>query len=47
MAARLARKHGGGERAWQRPMTEARAEYEHDQVPDEAEAAAHPEQPAS
>ncbi|MCG8971476.1 hypothetical protein [Streptomyces sp. CL12-4] len=28
MAARLAREHGGGERAWQRAMTGARAQYE-------------------
>ncbi|MEV5546488.1 hypothetical protein AB0L35_10180 [Streptomyces sp. NPDC052309] len=31
LAARLARKHGGGERSWQRAMTEARALYEHRQ----------------
>ncbi|MGV9291025.1 hypothetical protein [Streptomyces sp. NPDC003719] len=47
MAARLAREHGGGERSWQRAVTEARAQYEHGQIPDEADADAHPEQPAS
>lgn len=31
MAARLAREHGGGERSWQRAMTEARALYEQSQ----------------
>jgi hypothetical protein len=31
MAARLAREHGGGERGWQRAVTEARALYEHSQ----------------
>ncbi|MBD0420262.1 hypothetical protein H0H10_14065 [Streptomyces sp. TRM S81-3] len=34
MAARLAREHGGGERSWQRAMTEARAQYEHSQDQD-------------
>ncbi|MER5996719.1 hypothetical protein [Streptomyces viridosporus] len=36
MAARLAREHGGGERGWQRAVTEARARYEqeHGQDPD-------------
>ncbi|MER5995469.1 hypothetical protein ABT157_32075 [Streptomyces viridosporus] len=31
MAARLAREHGGGERSWQRAVTEARTQYEHSQ----------------
>ncbi|WP_225827048.1 hypothetical protein [Streptomyces naphthomycinicus] len=36
MAARLAREHGGGERSWQRAMTEAHAQYEHEQGQDYA-----------
>ncbi|MEV0695833.1 hypothetical protein [Streptomyces sp. NPDC050388] len=36
MAARLAREHGGGERGWQRAVTEARALYEHGQDQDDA-----------
>jgi hypothetical protein len=47
MATRLAREHGGGERSWQRAVTEARTLYEHGQDQDDAETAAHPEQPAS
>jgi hypothetical protein len=47
IAARLAREHGGGERSWQRAVTEARTLYEHGQDQDDAEAAAPPEQPAS
>ncbi|MFC9785931.1 hypothetical protein ACFVJ6_34605 [Streptomyces rochei] len=35
MAARLAREHGGGERSWQRAVTEARALYEHRQDQDD------------
>ncbi|MGW0817046.1 hypothetical protein ACWD00_28030 [Streptomyces viridiviolaceus] len=35
MAARLAREHGGGERSWQRALTEARTQYEHSQDQDD------------
>ncbi|MET9191618.1 MULTISPECIES: hypothetical protein [Streptomyces] len=39
MAARLAREHGGGERSWQRAMTEARGQYEreHGQDPGQSD----------
>ncbi|GHB75576.1 hypothetical protein GCM10010377_77450 [Streptomyces viridiviolaceus] len=39
MAARLAREHGGGERSWQRAMTEARTQYEHGQDQDDEDVA--------
>ncbi len=32
MAARLAHKHGGSERSWQRAMTEARVVYERERA---------------
>ncbi|MFD3344390.1 hypothetical protein ACFU5D_37090 [Streptomyces anthocyanicus] len=32
MAARLIREHSGGERSWQRAMTEARVQYEREQA---------------
>ncbi|MFG3552515.1 hypothetical protein [Streptomyces sp. NPDC047725] len=47
MAARLAREHGGGERSWQRAVTEARTLYEHSQGLDDAEADPRPEQSVS
>jgi hypothetical protein len=42
MAARLAREHGGGERAWQRAMTEARAQYEREHGQDQDDADTEP-----
>ncbi|MDU0305071.1 MULTISPECIES: hypothetical protein [unclassified Streptomyces] len=42
MAARLAREHGGGERAWQRAMTEARAQYEREHGQDQDDANTEP-----
>ncbi|GAA2558475.1 hypothetical protein GCM10010423_70480 [Streptomyces levis] len=41
MATQLAREHGGGERAWQRAMTEARALYDQEQAQEQAEPAPH------
>ncbi|MBD0419323.1 hypothetical protein H0H10_09120 [Streptomyces sp. TRM S81-3] len=49
MAARLAREHGGGERSWQRALTEARAQYEHSQdqnAEDDADSAPRAAQPS-